>query len=114
MSETTNKAAKAAETEQQGSDLIVVLRSPVEFEGKTYDKVDLTRLKDLSLDDMEAAERAARETQIGSVNLEFTLPYAMTLAARAADLPIEFFNSVKPRDLIAIKTRVVGFLYSQA
>lgn len=94
--------------------LRVTLRKPVKFEGKQYERIDLTGLEDITAADMIAVNRMLNRK--GNVDFlqEMTLEYALNLAARATGMPIEFFESLPPYAAMQIKSRVTGFLYGQA
>ena len=92
--------------------LIIELKSPVCFEGKTYEKIDLTGLRDIKAADMvEINRRLSRNGNVDSTQ-EVTLEYALNLANTATGLPLEFFNQLPPYAAMAVRKCVVGFLYN--
>lgn len=93
--------------------LIINMRNPVKWEGKTFDRIDLTCLEDIKAADMIAVNRKLNRN--GNVDFlqEMTLEYALNLSARAMGMPIEFFESLPPAVAMGIKNRVTSFLYRQ-
>lgn len=82
---------------------------PYEFENKTY--TDIQIREDLTAADYEAAERdfrADNPTLTGSVELESG--WIKILTARAANLPVEFFDRLPITEWIRLRRRVEGFL----
>ena len=93
--------------------LVIALKTPVRFEGKNYDRIDLTRLQDITAADMIAVNR--RMSRSGNVDItpELTLEYALNIANVVTGLPLEFFDQLPPYAAMAIKGRVTNFLYRQ-
>lgn len=97
--------------DEADNEYAVKLSKPYEFEGSTFTEVDLSGLEKLTTRDMLAADKHLSRGGNISVMPELTLDYALFLAARAAELPIEFFMGLSPRDAVKIKNRVTNFLY---
>ena len=94
--------------------LLLRLSKPYTFEGKSYERVDLSRLNELTLADMVSVERRVRGTSLsGGSNplIEMTLNYACHLASVAANLPVEFFLGLPIADSMTLKGIVTGFLF---
>ena len=90
------------------------LKKPVDFEGKHYTEVDLRGLRTCTGKDYRDAERyMATQGMLTQPMEENSEPFTMYLASRAAGLPIEFFELLDIRDIMAIKNRVSGFFYSE-
>lgn len=107
--ETTDNISTA---EDGGVNMIITFRKPYTFEGKQYEKLDLTGLEELTGEDMIAVNRIMSRTSPGSdVMPEVSLEYACNLAARAAKLPAEFFFRLPPREAMKVKNRVMAFLF---
>lgn len=101
------------ETEgDEDENLIIELRKPYLFEGKTYTKIDLTGMDDMTATDLVDLERqyGKRYPGINAVP-EVKVSYALMMAARAAALPLEFFYGLPQREAIKVKNRVMGFLF---
>lgn len=92
---------------------VVQLKTPVTFEGKQYDKIDLTCMENINAADMIAVGRHLSREGISNVNQEFTLEYALNLAARASNMPIEFYEQLGPRPTMQVKSCVSSFLFGQ-
>lgn len=98
---------------EEGKDLYIIkLKNPVKFEGKTYDRIDLSGLEDIRAADMIAINR--RLSGMGNDTFqENTLEYALYLAAEAASLPVEFFMQLKGNVAMRVKSCVMLFLFRQ-
>lgn len=95
------------------NELMVRLAREHKFEGKTYQKIDLTGLEELTASDLIEVSKTLDKTGNVSFQQELTIEYACILCAKATKQPIEFFKSLHPKDAIKLKNRVVGFLYGQ-
>lgn len=93
--------------------LILNLSKKYEFDGKTYENIDLTSLDNLTAENLIQANRILEKNGNSSFLQEMTLEYACVLCSIATKLPIEFFESLHPKDAIKLKNRVTSFLYSQ-
>lgn len=104
------KAEKRQKTED--TPFLVVFQKPFQFEGASYDSVDLSGLESLSAADMIAVNKTIERG--GSVNVlpEMSLEYACLISARASGKPVEFFKALPPKEALKIKNCVTNFLYS--
>lgn len=118
--ETENAAEEVKETkkaevltgEVEDNPLVINFARPFKFEDSTYNSVDLSGLENLRGRDMvKASKDMARSGDI-SVMPEMSMEYAFMMAAKAADLPVEFFYDLPPKECIKVKNRVTNFLYS--
>lgn len=103
-----------AEDGEDGNEesLLIKFRKPYLFEGKEYTDIDLSGLEDMTAADMIALERQYDKRNPGiNVMPEVRVEYAMMMAARAAKLPIEFFNRLPQKYAVKVKNRVMGFLF---
>ncbi|MCM1189801.1 MAG: phage tail assembly protein [bacterium] len=92
--------------------LIIMLKKPYPFEGKEYTEIDLSGLEDMTAADMIAVEKQYDRSYPGvNVMPEVKVGYAMMMAARAAKLPVEFFDGLPQREAMKVKNRVMGFLF---
>ena len=93
------------------SPYVIKLKDPILFEEKQYDRIDLTGLENIRAVDMIAVNR--RLAAVGNTDFiqENSMEYALNLAAVAAELPIEFFGKLKPREAMRVKQCVMSFLY---
>lgn len=117
--ETENTAAEEKETkkvevltgEVEENQLVVKFARPVNFEDSTYDSVNLSGLENLTGRDMVMVSKAMARGGDISVIPEMSMEYAFMMAAKATDLPVEFFYALPPKESIKVKNRVTNFLY---
>lgn len=93
------------------NEYVVVFGKPYNFEGKTYHKVDLSKMDDLTAADMIAANKVLDASGSFTFLPEMSLEYACIIAGKAASLPVEFFKGLHPREAVKVKNRVMGFFY---
>ena len=115
-----NKEAEVIENEvvaveEVENETLVKFSKPYKFEGKEYTELDLSKLDDLTAEDMIATNKYMQRSSGGGIDVmpEVTLEYALVLASKAVKLPIEFFTALPPREAMKIKNRVMGFLFGQ-
>lgn len=111
--ETTEKAEiiGKGEIEVEESIYRVQLACPYSFEGNTYKEIDLSGLKELTGNDMVQANRHLSTTGNSDFIREYTLEFMLELAARATQMPVEFFLGLPPREVMQVRNRVMGFLF---
>lgn len=110
MENIEKNTAPVAEDAQEES-LVLKLRKPYVFEGKTYTELDLSGLEDTTAEDLAAVNRILSKTGTVSPMPEMTQDFSIHMAARVCKLPIEFFKRLPSRDAIRLKNTVTGFLY---
>lgn len=103
-----NEAGEVIENEY-----VIVFNKPYTFEGKVYEKIDLSGLDNLTAADMMAANKVLDRSGSISFLPEMSLQYAVIIASKATKLPVEFFNGMHPKEAVKVKNRVVSFFYSQ-
>ncbi len=86
---------------------------PYNFEGKTYNSINLEGLETMSSKDMRDAESWLTKKGIVSATPEMSMEYTNFIASRATDLPIEFFEMLHPKNAIKVKNRVTNFFYGE-
>lgn len=92
--------------------LLIRFRKPYLYEGKEYTELDLNCLEDMTAADMIALEKQYDRKSPGvNVMPEVKVEYAFMMAARAAKLPVEFFNGLPPKEAMKVKNRIMGFLF---
>ena len=92
--------------------LIVKLTNVYRFEGKEYNEIDLSGIKDLTTVDLQAVDKMFYgDGNIAPIN-EMSNSYCMLAASRASKLPIELFESLKANDSVKVKNSVSHFLLS--
>ncbi len=98
--------------DDEDESLVIKLKKPYQFEGKEYTEIDLSGLEELTAADMIALENQYDRKSPGiNVMPEVKVGYAVMMAARAAKLPVEFFNGLPPKEAMKVKNRVMGFLF---
>lgn len=108
------KETKIEETAMEQKETDLVLSRAYKFEGQTYEKLDLSGMEDLTAQDMIDASRYMRRIGFSNMDEEMDLPYALFMAARVTNMPIEFFDALKPYDAIRIRGRMLRFFYNPA
>lgn len=90
---------------------LVPLKTPITFEGKQYSEIDLNCLENIRAADMIAVNREL--SQGGNIDLyqEYTLEYALHIAARASSIPLEFYEQLNPSPALRVRKCVASFLF---
>lgn len=91
---------------------IVKLYKPYEFEGKTYNEIDLSRIDDLTTEDLTEAERSFTRSGGMATVLEVNIQFAMHVAVRATNLPVEFFQRLPARDMLKVKNMLIANFFA--
>lgn len=96
MNEEKNMMAEANEETAQTtqSERVIDLGKPYKFEGTEYTSIDLSGLDKLTVKDaIDAQRQLFNEREVAAAMLcETTTAFARAIAAKAAELPIEFFK----------------------
>lgn len=102
QAETNEEAVQAAQGESQ----MIDLGKPYKFEGKEYTEIDLSGLDKLTVKDaIDIQRQLFNEREVAAAMLtETTTAFARAVAAKATELPIEFFK-LMPR---GASRRVLG------
>ena len=101
---------KEAELENEN---ILKLSKVYKFEDTTIGEIDMSGMENLTADDMIKANRVLSSSGNVSVLQETSLEYAITIAASATGLPIEFFKGLCPKDAIKVKNKVTSFFFGE-
>lgn len=111
MDEIKNNAALEAEDQEES--LILKFRRPYQFEGQEYTELDLSGLEDVTAGTLENIGKilAKKSPGLNPATIEMEMGYCELLAARVTGKPLEFFQRIPGRDAIALKSKIVGFLY---
>ena len=97
---------KEAELENEN---ILKLSKVYKFEDTTIGEIDMSGMENLTADDMIKANRVLSS----SGNVSVLQEYAITIAASATGLPIEFFKGLCPKDAIKVKNKVTSFFFGE-
>lgn len=102
MSETGETSAEETTANEEGGDNknIIKPKKPYVFEGKEYREIDLNGLEKLTIQDaIDVQQRLFGQEEIATTMItETTTAFARAIAAKATDLPVEFFKYM-PRGL---------------
>lgn len=93
------------------NELMLELKKPYEFEGKTYEKIDLRNLEDMTARDLISANNIMMKRGGYSPTPEMTMEFCCVLANRATKIPLEFFYQLSIADAMNLKSKVTDFLY---
>ena len=112
-----NAKQGAASGEQNEISAIVPLEVPFEFEGETYESIDLSGLATALAKDMcEVDEEAKRQgdSSVNGLHPEITRKYAMLLACRLNRKPYNWLDKMNAKDSIRLRETVTAFFYFMA
>lgn len=98
--EVREKIEVTGTAESERKEGVIYLSKPYAFEGKEYAEIDLSGLKKLTIADAITAQKELiNEGEVAAAALcETTTAFVRKLAAKATNLPIEFFE-LMPRGL---------------
>lgn len=89
----------------------IILLKPYEFEGQTYNEIDLSGMNDLKAKDLVEIDKIYTARGGNPALTGMTLDYAVIVAQRVTKKPIEFFEDLPAKDATALKNEVVLFFY---
>jgi len=95
------------------NEYILRLSKPYQFEGETYNHVDLSKLEDISANDMIKAQRLMEKSGSVSVLPEMSMEHTCIIAGLTTGKPVEFFKQLPAKDAIKLRNRVTNFLYAE-
>jgi hypothetical protein len=90
----------------------IKFKKPYEFEGQTYDGVDLSEVENISTKDLLEVDKIYTKLGYISPTAEMTLAYSCIIASRATKKSLEFFTSLPANEGMKVKTAVINFLYN--
>ena len=107
-----NKPESTTEENVQESTRVLKLRTPVEFEGVIFESLDLSGLDKLTGKDIRELDRLFKMKggKLGNNVKEFDSLYLQLVAARAAELPLEFFDAIGAKDATRLEVEIRNFL----
>lgn len=94
-----------------GKTRVIIFSKPYTFECEQYKEIDLSRLDDLTTDDLLTAERIYIKAGGSALNPETSLLYSVILAHIASDVPLEFFGQLPAKESMKIKKEIFSFFY---
>lgn len=111
-SEKTQEVKVETTVEQEDNDMIVKFSKPYIFEQKTYKQLDLRGLENMKGADVIEVNRIVRLAGSVDTSPEFSMDFALTMASRVTEQPVEFYLTLPMNEAIKIKNCVRNFLYS--
>lgn len=91
---------------------VVPLSKTYDFEGASINEVDLSGLEDMSTTDGEYIDRVMSKMNYHPKDKFRDITYTKHIAMHITGLPVEFFNSLKWKDMQAITARIsIYFLF---
>jgi hypothetical protein len=93
--------------------LILDFKKPIKFEGKDFDKIDLTGLEKLTTKDLLEVEKQFSMEGNFAAQPESSVAYARLMAERVTDQPLEFFDQLNAKAMIRVKNAVMNFFYGE-
>lgn len=115
MAEKITNIEEAKKEEQAVGDnsLIVTLSKTYDFEGEKISEIDFSGLEDVTAKTMIKANKVLTATGDVQIMPESSLHYALIIAAECTKYPIEFYETLRPKDATKIKNTVTGFFYGE-
>lgn len=110
---TNIEEAKKEEQTVGEKSLIVTLSKTYDFEGEKISEIDFSGLEDVTAKTMIKANKVLTATGDVQIMPESSLHYALIIAAECTKYPIEFYETLRPKDATKIKNTVTGFFYSE-
>ena len=115
--EEANVKKRGGGAERDKVPAIMSLEVPFEFEGETYESIDLSGLATARAEDMcEVDEEAKRQgdSSVNGLHPEITRKYAMLLACRLNRKPYNWLDKMNAKDSIRLRETVTAFFYFMA
>lgn len=110
---TNIEEAKKEEQAVGENSLIVTLSKTYYFEGEKISEIDFSGLEDVTAKTMIKANKVLTATGDVQIMPESSLHYALIIAAECTKYPIEFYETLRPKDATKIKNTVTGFFYGE-
>lgn len=105
------KKVEVKKAEEITKTRVIKFNKPYQFECENHTEIDLSRLDDLSTDDLLTAEKIYTRAGGNAINPETTLLYSIILAHIASGVPLEFFGQLPAKESMKIKREVYNFFY---
>lgn len=87
----------------------VIFKTPYTFEKKVYPSIDLGGMEDLTASDVFEATAYNRHKGGDPAQTEFSAPYLLYLAAKAAGVPIEFMEGLPIWEASQVRYAAMSF-----
>ena len=118
MAEITEMKEAKAQTDPipapvpESDEFIVELSKTYNFEGEKISRIDLSGLQDMTVNDMIQVNKRLNASGSVSILPENDLNFAIHMAARASEIPVEFFLGLAPRDGVRVKAKVTSVFFA--
>ena len=115
MPENKNTAGTVAETAPAQNNMKITLDdlvfpvTPFTYEGKEYKELDLRKIKDLNTKQLERVEDVLLEEGKSTQAMWTTSRGATLLAAAANDMPFDWLDNAKAKDVMEVRNSVFAF-----
>lgn len=88
------------------------LEKPVAFEQVTISHIDLTKLREMTLDELsEVYDAYEAMGGNGGITVDVPLPFAKLVIQRMTGYPLEAIGKMSARDALRIRMRIYRFFY---
>lgn len=95
-----------------GTDKILILSKPINFEGKEYKEIDLSDLENMTTKHLKQARRMMNANSASlDIFSDRSVEFATYLASIVTGYPVAFFDCMPAKDGMELKNRVSDFLY---
>ena len=115
MPENKNTAGTVAETAPAQNNMKITLDdlvfpvTPFTYKGKEYKELDLRKIKDLNTKQLERVEDVLLEEGKSTQAMWTTIRGATLLAAAANDMPFDWLDNAKAKDVMEVRNSVFAF-----
>lgn len=92
---------------------IVEFKKSYVFEGKNYDRIDLSEIENLKAEDFYKINKRFSTENYVSTKPEVDPRFCTMIASQAAHLPEEFFDNLPIKELIKIRNTVSDFFLEE-
>lgn len=92
---------------------VLKLSRVYDFEERKIDRLDFKWFDDIELSDMNRAADILTNSGRVVLNPEMDAQYCLYIAAVATHTPHEFFEDLKPRDIMRIRNKVRNLFYGK-
>lgn len=100
------------DSEPASTNLVVVLSKEYEFETSKISSVNLTNISNLTGDDIIRIQQSMITSGQVVAQLELDPKYCLMVAAKASDLPFEFFKQLNIKDATKVKNAVSSYFFA--
>lgn len=99
------------ESKTSSNNLVVNLTKEYEFEDSKISSVNLTNISNLTGDDIMRIQQSMVSAGTVITQLELDPQYCLMVAAKASDIPFEFFKQLNIKDATKVKNAVSAYFF---